>query len=251
MRNDLRIYDTHTHLGVSRHSDRAQSAEALLAAMDRHGVDRSVVIPFPVVEDHRAAHDEIGQAVRRHPGRLAGAACLYPFIPEAEFRAEVRRCAQEYGFRALKFQPQYQPLNPISSRSEFLFGTAQEHRLAVICHTGAGAPYALPSLFILPARKFPQLPIVLAHAGGGVYVAEAIVAATVCPNIYIEVSTLTPAQVIEVLAHVPASRLMIGSDLPECVESELSKILDLEIPAADKADILWNTASRVFDGNGS
>jgi len=251
MRNDLRVYDTHTHLGVSRHSGRAQSAEALLAAMDRHGVDRSMVIPFPVVEDHRAAHDEIGLAVRRHPGRLAGAACLYPFIPEAEFRAEVRRCAEEYGFRALKFQPQYQPLNPISSRSEFLFGTAQEHGLAVICHTGAGAPYALPSLFILPARKFPQLPIVLAHAGGGVYVAEAIVAATVCPNIYIEVSTLTPAQVIEVLAHVPASRLMIGSDLPECIESELSKILGLEIPGADKADILWNTASRVFDGGGS
>ena len=248
MRDAFSIYDTHTHLGVSRHSGCSLSLDQLLALMDRHGVDRSLLIPFPVVEDHRAAHNEIGRAVRSHPDRLAGAVSLYPYMAEADFRQEVRRCVEEFGFRALKFQPQYHPLNPISSRSDFLFATAQEHGLPVICHTGAGVPYALPSLYIIPARKFPQLPIVLAHAGGGLYVSEAIVAATVCPNICIELSTLTPHQIFQVLEHVPSSRLMIGSDLPECVEAELSKILNLDIPASDKQDILWNTAHAIFDG---
>ena len=55
----------------------------------------------------------------------------------------------------------------------------------------------------MPARKFPDLPIVLGHAGGGLYVLEAIVAASVCPNIFVELSSLMPHHVQEVLAHVP------------------------------------------------
>lgn len=246
MREGFQIWDTHTHVGVARHSGRSCSADELLRSMDRGGIDRAVVIPFPVVDDHRGAHAEIARAVRAHPDRLTGAACLSPFLLERDFRDEVRRCAEEFGFRALKLQPQYHGLNPISPRSDFFFETARENGLAVICHTGAGAPFALPSLFILPARKFPDVTFVLGHAGGGLYVAEAIVAAAVCANVYVELSSLMPHHVLEVLAHIPSSRLMIGSDLPENAETEVRKILDLEIPAEAKSDILWNTAQRVF-----
>jgi hypothetical protein len=216
--------------------------------MDRNGVDRSLLIPFPVVEDYRSAHDEIAAAQRAHPDRFAGAACLDPFVPEAEFRAEVRRCAEDLGFRALKLQPQYQALNPISPRSDFFFETALEHRMPVVCHTGAGAPYALPSLFMLPARKYPELVIVLAHSGGGVYVAEAIVAAVVCPNVMLDLSSLMPHHVRDVLAHIPVNRLLMGSDLPESVEVEVGKIIGLDLPRTDKEQILWRNARRVFDG---
>ncbi len=117
----------------------------------------------------------------------------------------------------------------------------------MIVHTGAGAPFALPSLFIMPARKFPDLPIILGHAGGGIYAAEAIVAATVCPNIYIELSSLMPHHIREILAHLPASRLMAGSDLPDSIGPEMSKILTLDIPTGARRDILWNTPRRLFD----
>ena len=40
------------------------------------------------------------------------------------FQDEVRRCREEYGFRALKLQPQYHGLNPLSSASDFFFETA-------------------------------------------------------------------------------------------------------------------------------
>ena len=214
--------------------------------MDKAGVDRSLLIPFPVVEDYRREHDEIGDALRAYPDRFTGAACLNPFVPESEYRDEVRRCRETYGFRALKFQPQYQGLNPLSERSNFLFETALENRLALVCHTGAGAPFALPSLYIHPARRYPDLRIVLGHAGGGIYSLEAAVAATVCPNIFIEVSTLTPHGVLEILKHVGPDRLMAGSDLPESVESEMGKIETLPLPVEDKEAILWGTPSKVF-----
>lgn len=248
MRDGYRLWDTHTHLGTARHSGRRATAAALLAGMDAYGVDRAVVIPFPVVDDYRAEHDEIGRAVRDHPDRFVGAVCLYPFAPEAAFREEIRRCVEVHGFRALKLQPKFQPLNPLSPRTDFFWETALEHDLTVIVHTGDGVPFSLPSLYIAPARRFPGLRIVLAHAGGGIYYQEAIVAAQVCPNVYVELSSLTPHHTAEVLAHVPASRLLIGSDLPESLEFELGKILRLDAPEAAKAEILWHTAARLFGG---
>ena len=247
MRGGFRVFDTHTHIGTARHSGRRYSADELLRDMDRAGIDRSLVIPWPVVADSRAAHDEIGRAVQAHADRLCGAACLYPYIPEAEFRAEVRRCREEYGFRVLKWQPQYQPLNPLWATSDFFFETAVELGLVLVCHTGGGIPFALPSLMMEPARRWPALKIVLAHCGGGgLLLGEAIVAAKFCPNIWLELSSLMPNHVLEVLHHVASERLMIGSDLPENVEVEIGKIEGLAVGETVKRDILWATASRLF-----
>jgi predicted TIM-barrel fold metal-dependent hydrolase len=249
MRDGYRIFDTHTHMGRARHSGRSCTAGELMRVMDDHGVDRAVAIPYPVVEDHRCEHDLIGRAVTEHPDRFTGAACLDPYLPEREFRDEVRRCYEQYGFRALKLQPQYHGLNPMSDRSSFFFETALENRMAVIVHTGAGLPFSLPALCMIPARNFPELTIVVAHCGGGLLLHEAIVAAVFCPNIVLELSSLMPHQVHEVLASVPASRLMIGSDLPENTGVEIGKILTLDASDEQKRSILCGTASRVFGGS--
>jgi predicted TIM-barrel fold metal-dependent hydrolase len=246
MKDGFRVFDTHTHIGHARHSGRTASADDLLRNMDRHGVDRSVVIPFPVVEDHRREHDLIGRAVKAHPDRLVGAACLNPHLPLSEFRDEVRRCREVYGFRAVKLQPQYHGLNPLSPASDFFFETALANCMSVICHTGAGLPFSLPSLCMMPAHKFPDLTIVVAHCGGGIFVHEAILAAVFCPNIVLELSSLMPHHVLDVLAQVPSGRLMVGSDLPESLEIEIGKILTLDVSDEDKRRILSETASEVF-----
>lgn len=247
MKNGFRIYDAHTHIGQALHSGRQFSAAELISRMDCYGVDRALVIPFPVVDDRRRAHDEIAKALRAYPDRLTGAACLDPFLSEDAFRDELRRCAEELGCRALKLQPQYQPLNPLSPRAEFFFGAALNYNLPVIVHTGGGIPFALPSLFIKPALKFPELNIILAHCGGSVYFAEAIVATHVCPNIFLELSSLMPHHILEVLRYVPPSRLLIGSDTPEDLDTEMGKILSLGVPEETQQDILFNTSQRLFD----
>lgn len=247
MRDGFQIYDTHSHLGKALHSGKSYSVEQLLEAMHRSGVDRSLLIPFPVVEDYRRTHDQIAGAVRNFPDSFTGCVCLAPSVGSERFRDEVKRCVQELGFRALKWQPQYQPLNPLSPRSDFLWETALEFRLPVLCHTGAGVPFALPSLLISSARRFPELTIIVGHCGGSVFMYEAIVAAQVCPNIYLELSSLMPHHVVEVLTFIHPSRLMIGSDGVESLETEVSKIVHLDLPQKEKAQILWTTAHRLFD----
>jgi uncharacterized protein len=246
VRDGFRIFDAHTHIGEAQHSGRTHSAEALLRHMDDYGIERSLVIPFPVVEDYRRQHDLIGEALKMYPGRFVGTACLSPFLSPAVFQDEVRRCREEYGFRALKLQPQYQGLNPLSDTADCVFETALANEMAVVAHTGSGLPFSAPALLMIPARKFPELKIVVGHCGGGIFVHEAIVAALFCPNIVLELSTLVPHQVLDVLKHVPSSRLMIGSDLPENVSTEIGKILTLDIPETDRQNILYQTASETF-----
>jgi predicted TIM-barrel fold metal-dependent hydrolase len=245
MHRGLRIFDSHTHIGFGLHSGRRQSADQLLREMDRFGVDRSLVIPFPVVEDSRAAHDEIAAAVKAHPDRLAGAACVYPFDPR--FRDELKRCKEQLGFVAMKLQPQYQPINPQWAASQFVYEAALEHRWPLIVHTGSGIPYSLPSLQISVAQRYPDLRIVLAHCGGGgIFKGEAILAATLCPNVYLELSSLMPHDIVEVLRHVPSNRLLAGSDLLESTRVELSKYFLMDLEEGPKQDILWNTATGLF-----
>ncbi|MBK7929246.1 MAG: hypothetical protein IPJ98_17750 [Bryobacterales bacterium] len=71
-------------------------------------------------------------------------------------------------------------------------------------------------------------------------------AAQVCPNIVIELSSLMPHHCAEVVAQVEASRLMAGSDLPESIEAELGKIFTLDLTAEARRAILWDTPCRVF-----
>jgi predicted TIM-barrel fold metal-dependent hydrolase len=99
---------------------------------------------------------------------------------------------------------------------------------------------------MMPARKFPDLTIVIAHCGGGIFVHEAILAALFCPNVVLEMSSLMPHHMLEVLGYVPSNRLMIGSDLPESVEIEIGKTLTLDISGEDKRNILGQTACEVF-----
>ncbi len=247
MRAGFQLYDTHTHLGSAYHSGREMTAESMLAHMDSVGIDRSLLIPFPVVSDYRAAHDTIANAVRQHPDRFSGALCLNPFLPEQEVAAEVRRGVESLGMRALKLQPQFCGLNPLSAKASWFFGLANEHRLPVVVHTGAGAPFALPSLLIAAAREYPGLPIVIAHSGSPIYYLEAIIAAQTCPNLYLDLSSLMPHQVLDVLKHIDPSRLMAGSDVPESAAIEMAKIVDLNVAESIRREILWQTPRRLFD----
>jgi predicted TIM-barrel fold metal-dependent hydrolase len=241
------VYDTHTHLGAAFHSGRVMTADSMLRHMDAAGIDRSLLIPFPVVADYRREHDAIAQAAREHPDRFTGALCMDPFLPEQDVVDELRRGVEQLGMRALKLQPQFCGLNPMSAKGSWFFGLANEFRLPVVVHTGSGAPFALPSLLIAPARQYPELPIVIGHAGGSVYYLEAIVAAQVCPNLYIDLSSLMPHHTLDVIRHVESSRLMAGSDLPESTKVELEKIVALDIDEEVRRDILWRTPRRLFD----
>ncbi|MFN8942877.1 MAG: amidohydrolase family protein [Acidobacteriota bacterium] len=201
---------------------------------------------MPVVGDERREHDVIVAAVRAWPDRFTGAMSPHLYQPDDCFRDEVRRCVETRGLRALKIQPQFSGLNPMGKRAEWVFGIANDYRLPVVFHTGSGATFALPSLLIPVARQYPEPPVSVAHRGGPTCYLEAIVPARLCPNLLLDVSSLMPHQVLEVLRHVPAERVMARSDPPESAEVELGEIVSLPVSDGVKRAVLWDTPRNLL-----
>lgn len=241
------VIDAHCHLGKSLLSGVEISEEGLLATMRAHGIDQALVMPQPFQGlEVVAIHDRIARLAAAQPGIIYGMANVSCRLPEADYRREVTRCVRELGFKALKIDPSVHAVAPNHPLADIVFASAQELGVPVIIHTGLGAPFALPALAIPPARKYPDLTIVLAHAGFGVYYPEALVAAEICPNIILEHSWSPSYQVEAMARSIGADRVMFGSDHLTNVAPELAKLHAIELDDDQRRAILGGTAQRVF-----
>jgi predicted TIM-barrel fold metal-dependent hydrolase len=244
---NLDIVDTHGHLGVSpTGSSDETTEEEVLAAMASCGVATTLVMPQSLNPDIPAMHDRIARFAAANPGRIFGMASISPLWTEDDYLAEARRCVRQLGFKALKLHPGSYNTAPTLPRAEKCFRAAAELGVPLIIHTGLGAPAALPSLVIPRARQFPDLPIVLAHAGFVAYADEAIVAAQECPNIHLEPSWCQYYQARRMVAAIGSERMLMGSDHPPNLAVELAKWRATGIGTTDLANVLGRTARRLF-----
>jgi predicted TIM-barrel fold metal-dependent hydrolase len=240
------IIDSHQHLGRSMFSGVATTAEELSRAMDAHGVDVALVMPQPTREDIRGVHDAIAKAVAENPGRLVGMASIDPWWAEADYRAEARRCIRDLGFVALKLHPLGHNLASNHPEADKVFRAAAELSVPVIVHTGLGSPWALPALCIPPARLYPEVRVVLAHAGWGLYSAEAMVAAEVCDNLYLEPSWCPGYMARQMIDKFGPGRVLWGSDHLTNLPVELTKYRALGLGDETLAGVLGGTARALF-----
>lgn len=206
------VTDTHQHLGVSRGTGYETTEAGLLAAMDREGIDRALVMPQATLDTAAAVHDRIAALARREPDRIRGIASICPWVGETAYWAEATRCVRELRFVALKLDPQGHGVAPTHPAATVVFDAARALGVPVIVHTGMGVPAALPSLCWPRARAYPDVPLVLAHAGWGVFGAEALTVAEAADNVWLEPSWCPVFQIREALARLGPERLLFGSD---------------------------------------
>jgi predicted TIM-barrel fold metal-dependent hydrolase len=173
-------------------------------------------------------------------------ASISPLLDDADYFAEAHRCVRVLGFKALKLHPGSYGTAPTLPRAEKCFRAAAELGVPLLIHTGLGAPAAQPSLVIPRARQFPDVPIVLAHAGFVVHAEEALVAAEVCPNVYLEPSWCQYYHVRRMAAAIGSARMLMGSDHPANLPVELAKWRAAGLSDDDLANGLGRTARRVF-----
>ncbi len=240
------IIDTHSHLGNCQVFDLEVGEEELLGAMDRHGVNASIVFPFPGATDIPATHDRVHRLAQAHPGRIFGLASVNPHLPLQEYAHEVRRCVRELGFVGIKLHTIGHAINPLSKDAQKVYETAQELDVPVVAHTGLGVPFALPSLFLRVAQSYPGVKFVLAHAGYGMFTAEALAVARVCPNVYLETSWCPAHMIGGLFKALEPGRLMWGSDVPVNVGVEMAKVEGLQPEAAHRAAYLGKAAVDLY-----
>ena len=242
----IRIIDSHNHLGGCRIFLGNFTEEALLDTMEKAGVYGAVLMPFPGAEDIPATHDRIAAMAKKYPGRFWGISSVNPHDATDGFEKESTRAVKELGFKALKLHTVGHAVNPTSPDAMRLFELARSLGVAVCAHTGTGIPFSLPALLLPAAKKFPDLPIVMAHAGATLLTQEAIITASQCDNIFLEMSWC-PANMIQMAVNtIGSSRVMFGVDNLVNMKSELEKMTSLPINESQMEDILSKTACTVY-----
>ena len=124
------------------------------------------------------------------------------------------------------------------------FEVARELKVPIMIHTGLDGFSAPTRLFYL-AREFKEIPVVMAHAGGG-YWMDALLVAKENDNVFVDMSWASGGVCRQFVKQVGASRLMLATDHPSNVPVELGKWRSLGLAAADLDWVLGKTAVQVY-----
>lgn len=242
----INIIDAHQHMGRSMYSHSETHKKQLIAGLDYYGISQAMVMPQPNQEHPAAVHDAIAELAAENPGRIVGMVNISPRFSSSEFFAELKRCVVGYGFKAIKLHPLGHNVSIASKDAECIFQAAADYDLPVLIHTGTGNPQALPALALRPARAFPEVKIILCHAGWSVYTEEAIVAAEMAENIYLEPSWCGPYQIRQMIDSIGAERVLFGSDHLNNIASELTKFASIGLTQKDLGLCLQGNAKKLF-----
>jgi len=246
----MRIIDAHAHLGHDVVFDESTTREERLYWHAQCGVWGAIVQPFvtrPYIEDVRAIHDEIAAFSKDYLGRIFGMASIPPHLREAEYEQEATRCIKELGFVGIKLTPIAHACHPNSKAGRHVFEIAQALNVPIMVHTGAGAPFADPAALENPARDFPHVPIILAHAGTDLYFAQALSLAQRYEHVYLEPSWVNLMNVRKAVKTIGARRIMFSSDHADNIPVELAKYRAAVEDPRNLEQILCRTAVEVFN----
>ncbi len=170
--------------------------EALLAIMDRYGVDVACLLPESMMDttgfsSRWVSNGEMARAVERHPDRFLYEPNLSPIKQRGVQNAiwELEYWVKEKGARIFKFYP---PEDTYMNDEELwpFYERAEALGIVLDIHTGFSwvppgkCKYALPVLLDDVARDFPQLKIVAFHMGYP-YCDDLNMVAMGHPNVYL------------------------------------------------------------------
>ena len=204
------VLDAHTHLGVDE-DGQSLALDALLAALDEVSPDaRACTFPLHDPDRHpgyRRPNDRVLGWAAESGGRLVPYCRLDPAEDPV---GEAERCLAR-GARGIKLHPRAQAFEFGTAAADRIFAVAREAGVPVLVHAGRGmAPMdALADL----ALRYPEVPLVLAHAG---IAGQGMFATRLAdhPAALYDTATLSPFDVIELFARVPAERIVYASDAP-------------------------------------
>lgn len=233
--------------------------EFTLAALDAAGIDRALVSAWWGPQGPLLSNDEVAALTLKHPDRLFGVGSVDLRRPMHAV-AEVRRCAEELGFKAIRVLPWLWELPPDHRRYYPVYAACVDHGLPFctqVGHTGPlrGSEYGRPIPHIdNVALDFPELTIVGGHVGYP-WTDEMIALATKYPQVHIDTSAYKasrlPPQLVHYMQRHGRKKVLFGSNWPMIAPRDCLAALD-ELGLDDDARALYlgGNAQRVFGLDG-
>lgn len=162
---------------------------------------------------------------------------------------------QNHGFKGIKLYPTYNYFYPNDHKLYPIYEMAQSLDIPVLFHTGSSIfknsriKYGNPLFFDDVAVDFPQLKIVMAHGGRGVWYDEALLMVRLHKNVYIDITGLPPQKLLTYYPDIErfSHKFIFGSDWPGVViKQNIELIKDLPISEETKKQILGTNAARIL-----
>jgi predicted TIM-barrel fold metal-dependent hydrolase len=244
------IIDAHTHVGESGEGPLATlGADKYVEILRRNGVDKGFAFAPTAgfVVDARAGNEGLVRARDRYPDEILPWGTVNPYWPEAEIRAEIRRCLGEWGFCGMKFHPWLQGSSLALPGYEIVAEECIAQDRPVTFHDGTPM-YCTALQVAYYARQFPPLQVLSGHGGLRELWRDFIAPLRELPNLYVCLSGPTMQGIQGLYDAVGPDKLMFGSDSgfghPATQANYLRRIRALHAPPEHLAQILGGNAAR-------
>ncbi|MGI9346008.1 MAG: amidohydrolase family protein [Gammaproteobacteria bacterium] len=248
------IFDSLRRWTKTQVPDQELPVRATLKAMDAGGIDVMLSSAWVAPGRTMISNEEVAGFVKDSDGRLVGVGSVDISKP-IQAVTEIRRCVEEYGFKAIRVLP-WLWQRPPTDRLFYPVYTACVQAGVPFCtqigHTGPLMPSEVgrPIYLDRVALDFPELVIVAGHIGYP-WTEEAIAVATKHENIYIDTSaykvTRYPAELLRFIRTNGARKVLFGTNYPMITPAAaLAGFQDLDLPAEVAEQFLSGNAKRVF-----
>jgi predicted TIM-barrel fold metal-dependent hydrolase len=217
--------------------------------MDRVGIRTFIVSGMQALLGAAVEGNALLESVLRpHADRISGYFTFNPFYA-AELVSRFDACFAGPVFVGFKTLCDYWRVKITDARFTPMWQYASRHRLPVLSHTWGG-PNDTPALFNDLARRYPRIPFLLGHSGGGADGrSEAEALARECPNVYLEWcgSFCNACSWEETLRTVDPRQVVFGSDaMAHAFDWELGRLLSLDVPDDVLLPILGGNMRRIL-----
>ncbi len=215
---------------VDLHHALEASPREMLRFLDARGIERAAIVNY-VAPEVMGYTEEVNAWCARYcaedPTRLIAVGSVHPRYTD-DPRTEAERVL-DLGIRILKIHPPHQVFQVNDYRTGGpgrgigeVFLVAESRRVPVMVHTGTSVfpgarnVYADPLPLDDVAVDFPNLPLVVSHAGRPLWGETAFFLARRHPNVWLELSGIPPKRLLQALPRLAegAERCLWGSDWP-------------------------------------
>ena len=238
------VVSCHAHLGLGwNHPTNGSDGDCMGKTMDAVGIDVSCVSSMRALgPDLTGGNAEVARTVRAAPDRYVGTVVFNPHFP-AESLAEVERYFATGDFGMIKVHPEFHAYPMDGPGYRDMYRLASDRHVPVLTHSwGHGRGYDHPDLAYHLGAEFPELRLVLAHAGGTPDGLRASIAvAQRFPHVYLDTATsLVYRGSIEFLVeHVGPERIVFGTDAVYIADApQLARVVGSDITDAAQRMIL-------------
>ena len=271
--NNLKVIDFHVHIGLKEHwhewihtyqkamhteyyerYDEMIDPERFAGYLKSHQIKKAVILPEISPITTGIVTNEYVFEFCQGNDIFIPFCTINPSIvtqPAKEFKKYIKM-----GAKGIKLYPSYNHFYPNDSKIYSIYPIARDHNLPVLIHTGSSVfkgskiKYSDPIHLDDIASDFPDLPLLMAHSGRGLWYDKAFLLSRIHPNLYLEISGLPPKNLLNYFPDLEKNidKIVYGSDWPgiKTISSNIEAIKKLPLFEDSIKKILYGNAARIL-----